>query len=106
MGFATRSDKCPICPLYPSYKARRRGIAPPSSMQERRAQVEGQGEFKCAFLGRWIDDPGGVAVVLEARQAAGFGLVGIDRLGVVGAPAGMGDVVDTAAEGAPVPQID
>ena len=47
-----------------------------------------------------------MAVVLEARQAARLGLVGVDRLGVVVAPAGMGDVIDAAAERAAVPGVD
>ena len=75
-------------------------------MQERRPQVEGQREFNCAFFGRRIDLAGGVAVILEAGQPSGLGLIGIDRFGVVAAAAGMGDVVDAAAERAAVPGID
>src|SRR3981189_1361874 len=75
-------------------------------MQERRPQVEGQGKLNCAFP-RWrIDLAGGVAVVLEAGQPPRLGLVGIDRLGLVIAPAGMGDVIDAAAERAAVPGVD
>ena len=47
-----------------------------------------------------------VAVVLEAGQAAGLGLVGVDREGLVIAPAGMGDMIDAAAERAPAPAVD
>src|SRR4051812_45564535 len=87
-------------------RMRSAGIAPASSMQLRRPQVEGQGEFKCALFARRVDDSGGVAALFESRQPARFGFVGIDRFCLVGAAAGMGDVVDAAAERAPVPAVD
>src|SRR5262245_50177862 len=68
-----------------------------SSMQERRPQVEGQWEFQRAFFRRRIDLAGGMAVVLKAGQPARLGLVGVDRLGLVIAAAGMGDMVNAAA---------
>ena len=78
----------------------------PFSMQERRPQVEGQRKFNCAFLARRIDLAGRVAVVLKPGQPPRLGLVGIDRLGLVVASAGMGDVIDAAAQRAAVPGID
>ena len=75
-------------------------------MQERRPQVERQREFNCAFLGRRIDLARGVAVILKPGQPPRLGLIGIDRLGIVAAAAGMGDVVDAAAERAAVPGIN
>src|SRR5260370_40334802 len=76
------------------------------SMQERRPQVEGQRKFNCAFFRRRIDPAGGMAVILESGQPAGLRLVGIDRLGIVAAAAGMGDVIGTTAERAAVPGVD
>ncbi len=67
-------------------------------MQERRPQVEGQREFNCAFLGWRSTLPGGVAVILgSGAEPARLGLVGINRLRLVGAPAGVRDVVGAAA---------
>src|ERR1700716_1384493 len=68
------------------------------SMQERRPQVEGQREFNCAFFRRRIDPARGVAVILKPGQPPCFGLVGIDRLGVVAAATGVGDVIGAGAE--------
>ena len=78
----------------------------PHSMQERRPQVEGQRKFNCAFLARRIDLAGRMAVVLKAGEPARLGLIGIDRFGLVVASAGMGDVIDAAAQRAAVPGID
>ena len=50
--------------------------------------------------------PGGVADREEAGEAAGLGLVGVDRQAVVAAAAGMGDVVGAAAERAAAPGVD
>src|SRR6266702_3073603 len=73
--------------------------APPSySLQERGPQVEGQRKLICAFLQRRLHRTGRMAVILEARQPTRLGLIGVDGLGVVAAAAGMGDVVDEAAE--------
>ncbi len=75
-------------------------------MRERRPQVESQREFNCAFLRRRFDLAGRMTMILKAGKPARLGLVGIDGLGVVGAAAGMGDMVDAAAERAAVPAID
>ncbi len=81
--------------------------APPSfSLQERGPQVEGQRKLICAFLGRRLHRTRRMAVVLEARQPPRLGLVGVDGLGVVAAAAGMGDVIDAAAQRAAVPGVD
>jgi hypothetical protein len=47
-----------------------------------------------------------MSVILESREAACFGLIRIHRESIVIAPAGMGDVVDAAAERAPGPYVD
>ena len=93
---------CRLAPAIPTLRFRRRSRL----VQERRPQVERQGKFNCAFLGRRIDLARGVAVVLKPGQPPRFRLIGIDRLGVVAAAAGMGDVIDAAAERAAVPGID
>ena len=74
--------------------------------QERRPQVEGQREFHRPFF-RWrVDTAGGMAMLLEAGQPARLGLVGVDRLGLVVASAGMGDMIDAAADRAAAPGVD
>ena len=75
-------------------------------MAKRRPQVEGQGKFEAAFFARRIDFAGGVAVVLKPRQPPRFGLVGIDRFCFVSASAGMGDMIDAAAQRQAIPSID
>src|SRR5713226_9628248 len=77
-----------------------------SSMKQRPPQVEGQGKFNCAFLTRRIDPAGGVAMILKPGQPPRLGFVGIDRFGLVAASAGVGDVIDAAAQRAAVPGID
>src|SRR5437660_1105894 len=47
-----------------------------------------------------------MSVILEACEAAGFRFVRIHRESVVVAPAGMGDMIDAAAERAPGPGVD
>src|SRR5262245_7013451 len=69
-------------------------------------QVERHRIFERAFFVRQIEDAGGVAVILEACQAPCLGFVGVDRKGLVVASAGMGHVIDAAAERAPVPAIE
>src|SRR5262245_61894806 len=59
-----------------------------------------------ALLLRQIEKSGRIALILEARQAPRLRLVRVDREGFVVASAGMRDVVDAAAERAPVPAID
>src|SRR5438445_3845511 len=76
------------------------------SMQERRSQVEGQGKFSGAFLARRIDLAGRVAMILKPGEPARLGFIGIDRFGLVIASAGMGDVVNAAAERAAIPGIN
>ena len=49
---------------------------------------------------------GGVAVRLEAGEAAGLGLVAVDREGVVAAAARVGDVVGAAGDGAAGPGVE
>jgi len=61
-------------------------------------QIEGQREIRGALLHRHEEWPGCVAVILEPREAARLGLVAVDRECVVVAPAGMGDMIDAAAE--------
>ena len=107
-----RDGPCSLTAYPDCFPGRR---APPSrtllpnslfSMQERRPQVEGQGKFNCAFLARRIDLAGGMAMILKPGQPPRLGLVGIDRFALVAASAGMGDVIDAAAERAAVPGID
>src|ERR1700691_2237490 len=81
-------------------------LTPQCSMRERRPQVESQGEFHCAILWRRVDPARRVAVILKPGEPARLGLVGIDGFGVIGAPAGMGDMVDAAAQRAVVPTVD
>src|ERR1700716_3123100 len=76
------------------------------SMQERRPQVEGQGEFNCAFLARRIDLAGRMAMILKPGQPPRLGLIGIDRFGVVTPAAGVGDMIDAAAERPAVPGVN
>ena len=57
-------------------------------------------------LGRRFVGPGRMAARLEAREAARFRLVAVDREGVVAAPAGMGDVIDAAAKRPPAPGVE
>src|SRR5450755_470008 len=75
-------------------------------MQELGPQVEGQGKFKGAFLARRVDLAGGVAMILKPGQPPRFGFIGIDRLGVITAPAGVRDMIDAAAQRPAVPGID
>ena len=56
--------------------------------------------------GARLDRPRGVAVRDEARLAAGLGLVGVDRVGIMAAAAGVGDVIDAAAERAAGVAVD
>ena len=58
------------------------------------------------FLARNVgDESGRVAMLLEAGPAPRFGLVGIDREGLVIAAAGMGDMIGAAAQRTPPPGI-
>src|SRR5262249_22624759 len=77
-----------------------------SSPLDRTAQVERRGIFHRALLRRHAEEARGVAVGLEAREAARFGFVGINRKCLVVAPAGMRHVIDAAAERATVPAVD
>src|SRR5262245_30608928 len=76
------------------------------SDMRRAPEVECHRVLEGAFFLRQIEGPRRIAVILEARQASRLRLVGVDREGFVVASAGMGDVVDAAAERAPVPAID
>ena len=67
-------------------------------MQERGPQVECQRKLNGAFLARRIDLAGCMAVILKPCEPPRFGFVGIDRLGLVIASAGMGDMIDAAAQ--------
>ena len=49
---------------------------------------------------------GGAFYFLEARDASGFGFVGIHREGGVTAATGMGDVIGATADGAAGPGVD
>ena len=53
-----------------------------------------------------IDQPGGVAVILEAGPAARLRLVGVDRECLVVASARMRDMINAAAQRSPAPGID
>src|ERR1700730_7718843 len=71
----------------------------------RAPEVESHRIFERAFFTGNIERPRGVAVILEARQAPRLRLIGIDREGLVIAPTRMSDMVDAAAERAPIPAI-
>ena len=75
-----------------------------AEVERRRSSVVGYSSER--FAGRQLDDARRVAVILEAGPAARLGLVGIDREGLVVAPARMRDVIDAAAERAPAPGVD
>src|SRR5262249_57080878 len=77
-----------------------------SSMGEGCSQVESQRKFVAALLARRIDLAGRVAVILEAGEPPRLGLVRIDRFCFIIATAGMGDMIDAAAERAAVPAVD
>src|SRR5262249_21945005 len=77
----------------------------PSNLS-RAAQVEGHGVFERALLGRDVENAAGVAVILEARAAARFPFVGIDRETLVVASARMRDMVNAAAERTRGPGIE
>src|SRR5205807_7599487 len=70
------------------------------------AKIEGQREVGATLLGRRVESARRVAMVLEARQTACFRLEAVDRKGLVVTAAGMGDMIDAAAERAAVPAID
>ncbi len=53
-----------------------------------------------------VDRAGRVAMLLEPRPAPRLRLIGIDREGIIAAAARVGDMIDAAAERAPVPTID
>ncbi len=76
-----------------------------ASMRERRPEVQSQGKFEGPFLGRHSYRARRVPVVLKAGKPPRFGLVAIDRLGVVAPPPWMGDMVDTAAQRAAIPCV-
>ena len=44
-------------------------------MQERRPQVESQGEFNCSFFGRWVDLARRVAMILKPGKTARFRVI-------------------------------
>src|SRR5260370_11884529 len=90
----------PACPAIPTL------LPSLPSMEERPPQVEGQGKFNCAFLARRIDLAGSMAVILKPGQPPRLGLIGIDWFALVAASAGVGDVIDAAAQRAAVPGID
>src|SRR5438552_14451314 len=76
------------------------------SDMSRAPQVECHRIFERALFLRQIEESRCVAVILEARQAPRLGLVRVDRKGLVVASAGMGHVIDAAAERSPVPAIE
>jgi len=47
-----------------------------------------------------------MSMVLEARQPAGFGLIGIDRKRLVVTATRMGDMIDASAKRPAIPQIE
>lgn len=51
-------------------------------------------------------ETGRVAVRLEPGQTPGFRLVAIDREGFIIAPARMGNMINTSAEGPPAPTVE
>ena len=57
-------------------------------------------------LRRWFVGPWRVAAGLEAGKAARFRFIAVDRKSVIAAPAGMGYVIDAAAERAPAPGVE
>ena len=69
-------------------------------------QVERGRIFERDVERRHVDRPGSVAVILEARPTARLRLIGVHRIGIVVAAAWMRDVIDAAAQRAPVPGID
>src|SRR3984885_8724987 len=72
----------------------------------RAPQIERSWIFERDFERRSVDHPAGMAVILEAGAPAPFGLIGIDRKGLVIAPTWMRHVIDAATERAPVPGVD
>ena len=69
-------------------------------------QIEGQRKFARHVRGRRRHDPRAVPVLLEARLATRLGLIRVDRECIIVAPAGMGDMVDAAAQRSVVRAID
>jgi hypothetical protein len=63
------------------------------------AEVEGHRELAGRGFGWGHVGAGGVAVGLDAGEAAGLGLVAVDREGVVAAAARVGDVVGSRPSG-------
>ena len=68
-------------------------------------QVKRVGKFAGQFLGRNRQRARRVSVVLEPRLAPRFGLVVVDRHGIVVAPARVRDLIDAAAQRAVVPRV-
>src|ERR1700719_4331630 len=82
------------------------GRGPSVSHDAGAAKIEGQREIGRALLGGHVESAGRVAMVLETRKTACFRLKTVDRKGLVVTAAGMGDMIDAAAERAAVPTID
>ena len=80
------------------------GVHGPSNLS-RAPQVEGQWVFDRPLL-RWnVENSPRVPVTLESGEAAALRLVRIDRKCLIVASAGMGGVMDAAAEGAGAPGV-
>src|SRR5262245_48167854 len=75
------------------------------SNMSRAPEVERHRIVERALLPGNIEQPRGVTMILEARQAARFRFVRVDREGLVVAPTGMGDVIDAAAERVAAPAV-
>ena len=69
-------------------------------------QIQGEGKFRIRLRRRYSHLAGSVSMSEEARQAATFSLVGIDREGVVAASARVADVAGATADAARVPGVD
>ena len=74
------------------------------SVTQRPAQIERHWKFAHHFVAWHEDSSGRMAMIFETRQAPRFGLIGIDRKGLVIAAARMRDMIDAAAESAAVPE--
>src|SRR6266496_4461972 len=77
----------------------------PGSSMSTEPQIQREGEIPVQWFCWRNEVPLGRAVGAEAREAARFGFVGVDRERGGVATAGMGDVVGAAAQAALVPRV-
>ncbi len=82
------------------------GYGPRLQQPRRPPQVERQRKLGMRRLGRRFVSSGRMAARLEARKAARFRFIAVDREGVVAEPARMGDVINAAAKRTPAPAIE